>query len=78
MTTGRCRFLAAAALALLTSCTSEERGRRALEAAGYTEINPVGSDWGCAAFDAKGPSGKPAKVSACCGQLAGCTFRMRD
>ena len=60
---------------LLSACTSEKDANRALNAAGYTEIQVGGYDfWACGEddffhtkFTAKNPAGKNMKGTVCSG-----------
>jgi hypothetical protein len=71
-------------LLLLVGCSDPDTARRALDGAGYTEIQITGWNWtGCAkndtystGFKAKGPTGKPVEGVVCSGMLLkGATIR---
>lgn len=79
------RFLVAVLFAMtLTGCTSESDTRRALTAAGYTNIEIHGFAWlSCSEddqfktrFTATGPSGRPASGAVCSSWFKGSTIRL--
>jgi hypothetical protein len=75
-------FLAVALLAL-TACTDNDEATRALQGAGYHDIQMSGSRWfGCdtddmfaTGFEAKGATGTPVTGVVCSGPLKGSTVR---
>ncbi len=75
------KFILAAAL--LAGCTNDDGALRALEGAGYTNIQLHGyslacpdSDHSCTEFTALGPTGHLASGAVGCGLLVkGCTIR---
>jgi hypothetical protein len=78
----RFAFLAVALLAL-TACTDNGAATRALQGAGYTDIQLTGYRWtGCSdsddfatGFEAKGPTGVRVTGVVCSGWLKGATVR---
>lgn len=79
------KYILAAALAVMLSCTDEGASRRALEAAGYTDIEFHGysafrcgkGDDSCTEFSATGPTGRRVRGVVGCGIgcSKGCTVR---
>jgi len=67
----------------LAGCSDAKTAIRALEGAGYTEVETTGwSFFGCGendtfktSFKAKGPTGKPVAGVVCSGWLKGATIR---
>ena len=68
---------------LFSGCTASNEATRALEGAGYTQIQITGYSWfGCGkddtfatGFEATGPSGKHVSGVVCSGWLKGATIR---
>lgn len=77
-------ILALALVASLSACTNADKSFRALEGAGYTQIQMNGySFFGCGeddafhdSFTAKGANGKPVKGVVCSGWFKGSTIRL--
>lgn len=77
------KYLIVVLALLLTGCTDEGGSRKALESAGFTDINFQGYAWfGCGKddgfhteFTAKNPQGKQVSGVVCCGLLKSCTIR---
>ena len=71
------------AIFVLCSCTDESSSRKALDNAGFSDIEFTGYDWGACGkddnfstgFKAKNPNGKYVKGSVCCGFMKRCTIR---
>ena len=69
---------------MASGCSSSSDATKALEEAGYTEIQTHGySFFACSkddafatAFTAKGPTGKPTRGTVCSGWFKGKTIRM--
>ena len=69
---------------VLAGCTQELSSRRALEGAGYTNINMTGFRvWGCDekdifhdGFEAVGPTGRRVTGVVCAGWFKGSTIRL--
>lgn len=78
----RLTFLAVTLLAL-TACTDTDTATRALQGAGYTDIQLTGYRWtGCSdsddfatGFEAEGPTGVRVTGVVCSGWLKGATVR---
>lgn len=77
--------LAAIVAALtLVGCTDTTKATRALEGAGYSQVETTGyAIFGCGkddtfhtGFRAKGPNGQPVKGVVCSGILKGATIRV--
>lgn len=70
-------------LMMLPKWNHGDEARRALEAAGYTDVTlqgfvflPCGEDLFGMGFEATGPTGKPAKGAVCKGIFKGATVRL--
>lgn len=72
------------AVLVLSACTDEERAKRVLEEAGYTQVVITGYDWAACSEDdtystgviAVGPTGKSVTGTVCCGLMKNCTIRI--
>ncbi|MGZ3681731.1 MAG: hypothetical protein ACXVDI_24485 [Ktedonobacterales bacterium] len=70
-------------LAALAACSDNDGARKALEGAGYSDIQVTGyeftgcgeNDWTSTGFRAKGPTGKPVEGVVCGGWPKGSTIR---
>jgi hypothetical protein len=77
------RLMIIAALLVLSACSDADGARKALEGAGYTDIEITGVAWtGCGqddyettSFKAKGPTGKSVEGAVCGGWPKGATIR---
>lgn len=78
------KLIAASVFAIaLSGCTDAEGARKALDGAGYTDIQIKGysmfscgkDDTYATEFSAKGPTGKPVEGVVCKGMFKGSTIR---
>lgn len=77
------KIIAFACFAALAGCTDADGARKALEGAGYSDVQTQGySFFGCSQDDtfhtkfvAKGPSGKPVEGVVCKAMFKGSTIR---
>lgn len=77
------RLMILTALVALAGCSDSDGARKALEGAGYSDIQIGGyqftgcgeSDWTSTGFTAKGPTGKPVDGVVCGGWPKGSTIR---
>lgn len=78
-------FAAIVAALTLAACTDVPKATRALEGAGYTQIEMTGwKMFGCSendtfhtGFRAKGPNGQPVEGVVCSALLKGATIRVQ-
>ncbi len=78
------KLIVLATIFLLAGCTQPEKATRALEAAGYTQIDITGYNFfGCdekdsfhTGFTAKGSTGAPIEGVVCGGFFKGATIRV--
>lgn len=78
------KFIVIAAAIIVSGCTDATSAKRALEQAGYSNVQTTGySFFGCdekdtyhTGFIAQGPTGKPAEGVVCAGVFKGSTIRL--